>query len=208
MKYFISITLFFVFSFFSYSQTKIGGKVIDSDGLPVSYINVIFLNSTEGTITDENGNFYLESENSHEAVEFSFIGLKTVTLPLRESSALDLEIIMEEDAEQLGAVQIFTGKTSKKNNPAIDILRKIWANKRNNGVNQYAQYEFDKYEKLEFDINTIDSAMMKKRIFKDIEFIFERMDTSALSGKNYLPIFINEAVYEIYGDNKLDREKE
>src|SRR5699024_10631207 len=108
----------------------------------------------------------------------------------------DIEIVLKENAEELGAVQIFKGKTSKKNNPAIDILKKIWANKRKNGVYLYDQYEFDKYEKLEFDINSIDSSMMKKRLFKDIEFIFEKMDTSALTGKNYLPIFINEAVYD------------
>src|SRR5699024_4937097 len=203
------ILLIILFSSLSaWSQTKIGGKVLDQEGQPMAYANVIFLNSHEGTITDENGKFYIESKETYEAVEFSFTGYKTVTLPLENPKKRDIETTLEENTEELGAVQIFKGKTSKKNNPAIDILRKIWANKRNNGVNQYAQYEFDKYEKLEFDINTIDSAMMKKRIFKDIEFIFERMDTSALSGKNYLPIFINEAVYEIYGDNKLDREKE
>ncbi len=208
MKYFFSIIFLLIFSISGYTQTKIGGKVIDNDGLPVSYINVIFVNSTEGTITDENGNFYLESENTHDAVEFSFIGLKTVTLPLRESSNLDLEIVMEDDVEQLGAVQIFSGKTSKKNNPAIDILRKIWANKRNNGVYQYDQYEYKKYEKLQFDMNSIDSVLIKSRIFKGMEFIFDHIDTNSLSGKNYLPIFINEASSEVYGNNKLNKEKE
>lgn len=192
----------------SFSQTKIGGHIVDTEGEPMAYTNVIFINSSEGTISDENGKFYLESENTYDAVEFSFTGFKTITLPLREKKTLDIEVVMEYDSEELGSIHIYSGKTSKKNNPAIDILRKIWANKRNNGVHQYDQYEFDKYEKLEFDINSIDSTMIKSGIFKGMEFIFDNIDTSAVSGKNYLPIFINESYSEIYGDNKLGKEKE
>lgn len=210
MKYIFPILIVFnlLLGFSSFSQTKIGGKIIDSDDNPVAYANVIFLNSTEGTITDENGKFYLESDKTYDAVEFSFTGYKSVQLPLNESSNTDIVITMELNMEELGQVQIFSGKTSKKNNPAIDILKKIWKNKRKNGVQQYDQYAYDKYEKLEIDLNSIDSTMMKSKIFKGMEFIFDRIDTSAFSGKNYLPIFINESASEIYGDNKLQKEKE
>jgi len=208
MKHSFFLFIFLLFQLSSFAQTKIGGKVLDSEGAPMAYTNVIFLNSTEGTITDENGRFYLESSKSYDAVEFSFTGFKSVTLPLRKGNNLNLEIVMEVNQEELGSVQIFTGKTSKKNNPAIDILRKIWANKRNNGVHQYDQYQYDKYEKLEFDLNSIDSNMIKSRVFKGMEFIFDRMDTSSISGKNYLPIFINESFSEVYGNNKLGKEKE
>lgn len=65
-----------------------------------------------------------------------------------------------------------------------------------------------KYEKVEFDMNSIDSAFMKNRIFKGMEFVFNKMDTSKVTGKTYLPIFINESLYDIYGDNKLKKLKE
>lgn len=190
------------------AQTKIGGKVVDQHGEPMAFANVIFVNSTEGTITNENGKFYLESKNDHDAIEFSFTGYKTVTLPLKKGNNLDLEITMEEDAAALSAVVIYHGKTSKKNNPAIDILKEIWKHKRKNGLKQHKQYTYDKYEKLEFDLNSIDSAMINSRTFKDIKFIFEKIDTNSLSGKNYLPIFINEAVSTVYGDNVKNKEKE
>ena len=51
------------FSFFiTHAQTKVGGIVIDEQGEPVSFANVFFKNSTEGTITNDDGRFYLESE--------------------------------------------------------------------------------------------------------------------------------------------------
>ena len=72
----------------------------------------------------------------------------------------------------------------------------------------FNQYQYDKYEKIEFDMNSIDSAFMKNKLFKGVEFIFNQVDTSRVTGKTYLPIFINESLYEVNGDNKLGKTKE
>lgn len=207
-KYILPVAWLFLAGLSVVAQTRVGGVVTDTGGAPVAFANVLFSNSTEGTITNENGVFYMESQKDYQEIEISFTGYKTVVLPLKKGNNTGLEIVMEDDYEQLSAVQVFSGKVSKKNNPAVDILKKIWKNKRRNGVNQYRQYQYHKYEKLEFDLNTIDSALINSRIFKDVKFIFEKIDTNSLSGKNYLPIFINEAVYEVYGDNPLKAERE
>ncbi len=164
-------------------QTKIGGMVVDEQGEPVSFANVFFKNSTEGTITNDDGRFYLESENDYNTVIISFIGYTEYELELKNKVSYDLKIIMVEAAEQLNEVVLISGKQSKKNNPAVDILRKIWAKKRQNGVRQFDQYAFDKYEKVEFDLNTIDSALIKSKIFKGLEFIFDDLDTIKMNGK-------------------------
>jgi len=57
-------------------------------------------------------------------------------------------------------------------------------------------------------MNTIDSAFMKSKIFKGMEFIFDKVDTSKVTGKTYLPIFINEAISDVYGDNQKSKVKE
>ncbi|MFN7332129.1 MAG: DUF5686 family protein, partial [Flavobacterium sp.] len=77
-----------------------------------------------------------------------------------------------------------------------------------NGLRMFEQYAYDKYEKVEFDLNTIDSNFMKSKIFKGLEFVFKKVDTSKITGKTYLPIFINESVYQVYGDNKMGKEKQ
>ncbi|MDP5097092.1 MAG: DUF5686 family protein [Flavobacterium sp.] len=117
-------------------------------------------------------------------------------------------ILKLQSGSTLKEVVIYTGKTSKKNNPAIDILRKIWERRRKNGLKMFKQYEYDKYEKVEFDLNTIDSVFMSSKVFKGMEFIFDQIDTSSISGKTYLPIFINETLSEVYGDNKQKKYKE
>lgn len=207
MKHFLILSLL-IFSASVFSQTKISGVIKDDSGYPVSFANVVFKDSQEGTISDENGRFYLESAKTYKTVIFSFLGFTTKELELTARTTYNLEVVMEESADALDEVVVYSGKTSKKNNPALDILRKIWENRRDNGVKQFAQYQYDKYEKLEFDLNTIDSALIKNKVFKGMEFIFDQVDTSNITGNTYLPIFINEAASKVYGDNSLNKEKE
>ncbi|MDX1463281.1 MAG: DUF5686 family protein, partial [Marinirhabdus sp.] len=199
---------FFCCSTMLLAQTKVSGVVKDPSGTSVAFANVIFKDSNEGTITNEEGRFYLESDNDYDTVVFSFIGYETKEVTLGERTTYKMEITMEEEASALDEVVIFTGKTDKKDNPAIAILRKIWENRRENGVKKFNQYSYDKYEKLEFDLNTIDSSLIKSKIFKGMEFIWDQIDTSNVTGNSYLPIFLNEAYSTVYGDNLLDEEKE
>lgn len=212
MKFFFimktKIVLFFLFlSSVIVGQTKVGGKVIDEFGDPISFANVIFKNSKEGVITDENGNFYFESKENYATLVVSYVGFEKKEISLKPGLNTGLRIQLK-SGTQLKEVVVYRGKTSKKDNPAIDILRKIWERKRKNGLKMFKQYEYDKYEKVEFDLNTIDSAFMNSKVFKGMEFIFDQIDTSSISGKTYLPIFINETLSEVYGDNEDKKYKE
>lgn len=181
---------------------------MDTNGEAVAYANVIFKDSNEGTISNEEGRFYLESDESYSVVVFSFMGYAETEIVLDQRSNYNMVVVLEEEASTLSEVVLISGKQSKKNNPAIDILRKIWENRRENGVKKFKQYQYDKYEKLEFDLNTIDSNFINSKMFKGMEFIFEQIDTSKITGNTYLPIFINEASSKVYGDNLLNQEKE
>lgn len=202
------IALFYLGLSSVFAQTKVSGFVYDEFNEPVSFANIVFKGSTEGTITNENGKFYLESDDTWDGLIVSFIGYETLNVPLEKKVNYNLKFILKEETAELNAVLIVSGKQSKKNNPAIDILRKIWAHKRSNGLKQFKQYEYDKYEKVEFDLNTIDSALIKSKLFRGMEFVFNEVDTSNVTGKTYLPIFINEAVSKVYGDNVINKTKE
>ena len=125
MKIRLFITLFFFGTFYLLSQTKVSGYVFDEYDQPVSFANIIFKGSTLGTITDENGRFYLESSQTWSTLIVSFIGYEMIEVPLSKKVNYDLKFILKEQASQLDQVVIVTGKQSKKNNPAIDLLRKI-----------------------------------------------------------------------------------
>jgi hypothetical protein len=191
----------------TWAQTKVSGIVVDAEDKPISFANIVFKGSTSGVVSDDNGKFYMESDKTYTALYCSFVGYQRAEIPLDKSVNFNLKIVLKSE-QVLQEVVIFKGKTSKKNNPAIDILRKIWARKKSNGLKMFHQYEYEKYEKVEFDLNTIDSSFMNSKVFKGLEFVFSKVDTSDVTGKTYLPIFINESIYDVYGDNKIGKEKE
>ena len=206
MKKIIQIILVLYATAF-YAQTKVSGIVVDKSKQPIPFANVVFKGSNEGTVANEDGHFYLESAKNYTGIIVASFGYSEREVTLEKLVNYNFSIQLNE-VETLKEVVIFTGKTSKKKNPALDILRKIWERKRKNGLNIFDQYQMEKYEKVEFDMNTIDSAFMKNKIFKGMEFIFKQVDTSKITGKTYLPIFINESLSDVYGDNKVGKLKE
>ena len=208
MKKTIALFLFVLFALTSsiFAQTKVSGIVVDKSNRPVPFANIAFQNSTEGVVSNEDGLFYLESPKTYKVIVVTSVGFSDKEIVLEKSVTYKLTVQLSE-VLSLNEVVIYSGKTSKKNNPALDILRKIWERRRKNGLHLFRQYQMEKYEKVEFDLNTIDSAYMKKKLFKGMEFIFNQVDTSKITGKTYLPIFINEALSDVYGDNQINKVK-
>jgi hypothetical protein len=206
-RIFTLLILVLAFSYSSFGQTKVSGVVLDNSKQPIPYANVVFKGSNTGVVSNEDGRFYIESPDNYTELVVSFVGFPDKTVKLPQLVNYDFKVVLTE-GNTLKEVKIFSGKTSKKNNPALDILRKIWERRRKNGLKMFKQYQYEKYEKVEFDMNTIDSAFMKSKIFKGMEFVFKNIDTSKVTGKTYLPIFINESLSDFYGDNENKRTKE
>ena len=203
------LILILILSFgYSYAQTKVSGYVFDEANEPVAFATILFKGSIEGTITDENGKFYLESKKNWSQLVVSFIRYENLEIELSKKVTFNLKLVIKEETNTLNAVVIAVGKQPKKNNPAIAILEKIWKKRRQNGLKKFNQYNYKKYEKVEFDLNTIDSTFKEKGLFRGMQFVFKNIDTSAITGKTYLPIFLNESVSEVFGDNTLNKEKE
>ncbi|MGC4128688.1 MAG: DUF5686 family protein [Bergeyella sp.] len=110
----------------------------------------------------------------------------------------------KEKEKNIDEVTIKVAKTkykSKKENPAYQIMQEVWKHKKNNGLDKFDTYAYKEYEKIEFDAANIDSTLMKRKVFKGMDFIFDYSD-SAANGKLQLPIFLNEAIYNVLGQNK------
>ena len=203
----------------TYAQVKIQGKVLDAaTGNPVPYADVRLPELKVGATTNSDGTFYVESPNNTYKLIISKSGYKLFEYEIVEK--IDFNFIAEleeapsneddyiDDSGEGIALQTatVTGKKKtrlkKKENPAYAILREVWARKKSNGLKMTPQYSYNEYEKLQFDLSNIDSAFMKRKIFKGFEFVFEKIDTSSINGKTYLPAFLNESIYKVEGINR------
>lgn len=198
------------------AQIKISGTIIDSaTKKPVAYADVILPGAGVFTSSNSDGSFYLESPTDDSFLEVEAEGYLFFEMEIEKKIIYKLEIEITKDPEAVsgGSVKLQSADLSghkkkykkKKENPAYAILQKVWENRKKNGLKTVPQYEYEEYEKLEFDLNNIDSTLTQNRIFKDFEFIFEKIDTSDVTGKSYLPLFLNESIYNVYGRNVPDR---
>ena len=138
MKRKLSTIIFLLISVTVLSQVKISGNVVDENNESIPFANVVFENSIVGTVSDENGRFYLETDENFDIVEISFVGYETKKVSIKRRD-FDLEIVLTEASAQLDEVVIYSGRIKSKGNPAVAILKKIWAKKRQNGTYLFDQ---------------------------------------------------------------------
>lgn len=196
------------------AQVKIQGKVIDSETLkPIPYADIRLPELKVSATSNSDGTFYIESTGNTNQLSVSKTGFETANYILENkidyNYVAQLFVAEEETEEDNGTVDLQTAVVSakkkrlkKKENPAYAILREVWKRKKKNGLKSIPHYQYDEYEKLEFDISNVDSTFMKRKIFKGMEFVFEKVDTSSINGKTYLPAFLNESIYKVAGINK------
>ncbi|UII23487.1 SusC/RagA family TonB-linked outer membrane protein [Fulvivirga ligni] len=109
MKNFLlgSFVLILMFSFGeSWAQQRtISGKVTSSeDGSALPGVNVVLKGTTNGTVTDIDGNYSLSVSSSDGILTFSFIGLKTEEVEIGSKTVVDVQ--MADDVQQLSEVVV------------------------------------------------------------------------------------------------------
>ena len=72
------------------------------------------------------------------------------------------------------------------------------ANKPFNNKRKLEAYQYESYNKVEFDLSRIPKEMREKKIFKPIQFVFDNVDSINSGEKPSLPIFITESLSELY----------
>jgi hypothetical protein len=84
------------------------GRVTDSSGMPLPGVTVV-INSTPpvGTTTNTDGNYSLKNVPPDAVISFSFIGFKTVDVPVKGTAVINLQ--MQEDITNIEEVIINAG---------------------------------------------------------------------------------------------------
>ncbi|MEY8758086.1 DUF5686 family protein [Chryseobacterium tongliaoense] len=194
------------FSNFICAQNTANGKIIDTKtNKEITGVDIFINDSNKPVLTTSTGSFSVQSDSIIYKLKFlrKSYALQSVTVTPENAGNLIIKL-SQEKVSNIEEVVIHNEKPkykNKKENPAYAIMQEVWKRKRNNGLDKFDTYTYKEYEKIQFDANNLDSAFMKKKIFNKLDFIFDYADSTA-SGKMGLPIFLNEAIYENYGENK------
>jgi len=191
-----NLTLLFIcISIYSYAQTtKIRGYVFDSNTKqPIPFVNISILDTYIGTISDTEGIFFLETTSDKDTLIFSCLGYNSLKIKINPHYFNDLVIDLVPSEISLNEVLVLPSE-----NPAWEIMRNIIDNKKFNNPKKLKGYSYEVYNKVEIDLSNISSDISNEFIFKDIDFIFANVDTSAETGKTYLPVLIYETISDYH----------
>ena len=94
-------------------SVSVQGTVLDPDGFPVIGASILEKGTTNGVITDIDGNFVLNVSSSKSVLVISYIGFKTIEIPASNKQALQ-KIVLKEDSEMLDEVVVVGYGTQKK----------------------------------------------------------------------------------------------
>lgn len=199
------LLLLFITSFFSInaqSLTRVKGVVIDADTKePLPFVNISFKGANVGTTTDFDGNFYLETQWGTNTLQASFVGYKTLSKSVQLGKSQTINFSLKNEAITMDEVVIKADKKRYRNkdNPAVLLIKNVIEHKNDNRIESMKFYEYDKYEKIEIDLNNItDDFLEKGWLKKKFQIVLEHIDTSEINGKPYLPIFLRETASKMY----------
>lgn len=194
--------LFLLISFTGFSQvTLVKGRVTDaSTNEAIPFANIIFKNSSIGTISDIHGHFELQTSTDASSIEVSFVGYTSKTIKITPFRRNNIDVKLNEDSEVLEAVELVTKRRQKKkksDSPAVQIMKQVWKHKKDNISENIEILSYDRHEKTQLDLNNFKESLSNGDKLGSFNFIFEYADTSSLNGKTSLPMLINESMYRV-----------
>lgn len=198
LKNYISLLLL-LFTLPVFAQvTKITGKVYDNDTKePLPFVSVVFKNSGVGTTTDFDGNYFISTSSPTDSLIAAYVGYIKVSKLITKGKTQQIDFYINANTINLKEVVIKPGE-----NPAHRILRLVEKNKPNNDNRKLDAFEYEVYNKIEFDINNIGKGLKKSRVMKPFDFVFDNIDSTNKNEKPYLPFFISETISEVYYRDK------
>ena len=187
---------------YAQSITSASGIVRDSvSGEPLSYVSVMFENSTIGAMTDDDGAFSLQNDKGLTRLVVSSLGYDNKVVNLKAGQKNDnLDILLSPTSFQIAEVEVRPTKErySRKDNPAVELIKKVIEHKNDNRIEAKDEYQSEVYEKLSMSLDDFNPNLEKNKFLKKFKFIKNYLDTSEFNGKPILTISVRETISDQY----------
>ena len=202
-KYIKSFLLFLLLGCcISVSAQNIQGGVTDSlTNDPIPYLSVFYEGKGVGSITDNDGHYKVETRKGWNKLTFSAVGYVTKVVNIIPGVTKNLNVRMRPDDIMLDEVVVKPKreKYSRKNNPAVELMKKVIAHKNNNKLSENDYYQYNKYQKITMSLNDVTPEMLEKGMYKKMPFLKDQIELCEEPNKFILPISVDEtASQKIY----------
>ena len=188
--------------------TQITGYVRDSlsrEGVP--YASIALVGTSEGTLATANGGFTINSRASFNKLRITAMGYSTKEVAIKPGQGSVIVIDLVPTGVELNEVVVHKGKEkySKKNNPAVEMIKKLRARRDDNDPRRFQYYGYTQYERMMVGFGDLDNLINTP---DEQKWVDEYADTSLLTGKRVLPFSIKETVARDYYSRQPEAHKQ
>lgn len=209
MKSHIQGILFVLFTFFGISaawgqQTvTVKGRVMNAEtyeAIPYASISIIGTSKESGASSTANGTFTLSLPSNLSKLRVSSVGFDTEEFVVTRDNAGNAKIFLfpSNKIEEVVIKRPRRGKYSNKNNPAVELIRKVVEHRDQNRLTGQSFAEFNQYEKISLGLSNLDAKFKNKKVFKKYQFLFQEDDTASVNGNYVLPAYMEEKFSKVY----------
>ena len=127
---------------------------------------------------------------------FSAVGYVSQTIMIEDRTPVKIDIQLQPDMKKLQNVVVKSKRQrySRKNNPAVELMRKVIEHKRLTNLSNKDYYQYNKYQKLTLAANDITPEKLQNSIFRKKKWILDQIEPCPYNNKLILPISVDETL--------------
>ena len=192
MKRFLSALLLTLISLTLWGQ-NITGQITDiKTGEPLPYVNIHYDGKAVGVNSDYEGRYSIVKINGA-TLTFSYVGYEKQTVRISsETRVVNIKLKSSEQTLQTAVVTAKRRKYTRKNNPAVEFMRKVIAAKKESDYKLNDYFSYQQYRKTTLSINEFTDKVYSDANFKNMPFLKNHVEVCPETGKRILPVSVTE----------------
>ncbi len=179
------------------AQTQhISGTITDAEtGDSIPFASVVYKGHNVAVVSDINGHYSIARHQGWN-ITFSAVGYKSRIVQIGPKTKARLNIKLKTDRQQLAEVTVKAkrGHYSRKNNPAVELMKRVVAAKQKTDLSLNDFYQYNKYEKITLSLNDLKPEQLEQGTFKKHPWLLDQVEESKVTGKLILPVSVDETV--------------
>ena len=177
-------------------KAQLRGYIIDeATGDSIPYASAIYRGHNVAVASNINGQFTIARHEGW-VLTFSAVGYVSKSITITASTKQNFNVKLKPDTKALKEVVVKTKRRrySRKNNPAVELMKKVVEAKKRTDLDNRDYYQYNKYQKLTLALNDITPEKLEDPKMKKKPWLKDQVEKCEYNGKLILPVSVDETV--------------
>ncbi|MBP5506753.1 MAG: carboxypeptidase-like regulatory domain-containing protein [Prevotella sp.] len=178
-------------------RAQITGEIVDAaDGSPIPLASAIYRGNKKAVVSDEEGRFSIDRHNGWR-LTISSVGYVPQVINITSSTPEHIVVKLKSDTKKLDEVTISkrrSSRYSRKDNPAVELMRKVIAAKKHTDLKTHDFYQYNNYQKLTLALNDLTPENLESKTFKKHPWLLNQVELCQYNERLILPVSVEETV--------------